>query len=96
MTARIREMRQGKIVVIEPENEETVPLFCPLCEFPMKSIEDYISYGTSKTCSRCEMRWSSCKFGKWEDGWRPDSKTEGWEDYIKERIIYAKSIINLR
>ncbi len=93
----IKELFGGKIIVISPEADNNfVPLFCRVCKFPMKTLEDSVSYRKVRCCNHCDMRWGSSKQGRLEDGWTPEKTTEDWQEYIKDRIIYFKHLINLK
>lgn len=90
-------LQNNKIVVILPENKDfIVPLFCPLCDIPMKTLDDSISYSNSKTCNKCELTWSRTIFGNWEEGWRPSKDMEEWIHYINDRKLLARPVFNLR
>lgn len=96
MSKIIKHLLGDKIVLILPENDKTTPLFCHICKFPMKTLEDSISFKKMGCCNLCELRWSTTKYGKLEEGWVPGSDTEGWEDYMSTRNIYFKRLINLK
>lgn len=90
------EMLDGKILVIKPAGDVSVPLFCDICKFPMKTMDDVVSFKKIGCCSSCEMRWSTSKLGNLAEGWKPDANTDGWEDYIRVRNIHFKRLINLK
>ena len=97
MTRNFKEMMDGKILLITPEGDtNTTPLFCRVCELPMKTLEDSISFRQQTCCSKCGNRWSSRKEGNLKDGWSPDKQSEEWLEYIQERIMLGKSLINLK
>lgn len=92
-----KSLENGKILVISPSDPKAiVPVFCPLCSFPMRTLEDSIAYRTHQTCAHCEMRWSGSNLGKWAEGWRPAVDTDGWTDYIIYRKALGRSLITLR
>lgn len=92
-----KSLEDGKILIISStETSKIVPLFCPVCSFPMKTIEDSLSFRKYECCNLCEIYWTRTKFGKWEDGWRPNSQTEGWEDYVNYRKALSRNIITLK
>jgi len=94
---KIKTLCGGKIVVIIPETQDqTVPLFCDLCLFPMKTLEDSLSYKKNKCCSICEMKWSKTIFGNWDEGWRPTKEVQGWNEYLEERKLLNRPVFNLR
>jgi len=92
-----KELADGKILLIKPEGEDvSTPLFCSLCEFPMKTLEDTFSQRKFKCCSKCSNRWSSNKQGDLQDGWRPNKESHEWLEYIQERILLGKNLISLK
>lgn len=93
---QIIEKNDGKLLLIKPVGDKTIPLFCDICKFPMKTLEDIISFKKIDCCAACEMRWSNSKLGNLKDGWKPNEKTDGWEEYIQIRNISFKSLINLK
>src|SRR5574337_71953 len=83
-------MHDGKILVIRPfEIEVTVPIFCPLCNFSLKTIADSISYRKNNTCDKCDLRW-----GKTAE--EVDITTQEFADYLKDREILHNPILILR
>jgi hypothetical protein len=89
-------LENGQVLVIKPKNDLIVPLFCPTCTFPIRTLEDVLSFRVFSCCNHCELRWTTTKLGSWTDGWRPDNTTDGWEEYIKARKVASCRLINLR
>lgn len=97
METKTEILENGAILLITPTDKNAVvPVFCGLCAFPMRTLEDSIAFRTHGTCAHCEMRWSTTKFGKWEDGWRPNVTTEGWEDYLIYRKAMSRALIMVK
>jgi hypothetical protein len=93
----IETLMDGRLVVVKPEDmSETVPLFCKICAYPMKTLEDSIAYRKVGTCSKCDGRWSNDKRVNWKEGKHPDPEWEEWAEYIKDRGISARSPIIFR
>lgn len=86
-----REMKivsDGRILVIRPSDTTTVvPLFCPLCEFPMQNSDDSIAYRKLQCCDKC---WSFAR------GSKNELPPEQWEEYLKERQNRAKPLFILK
>ena len=89
---------QGKIIVIVSKDFEknTIPLFCPICNFPMRTKEDGLAFRKVGCCEKCDNRWSSSKGINWEEGKLPDKTSEEWIEYYNYRLIQTKPIINLK
>lgn len=87
----------GKVVVVFDEftKAQQVPLFCPVCDFAMKTIDDSISFRDKGCCSKCDVYWSF-KIGI--DLRKPDDHPnklfpEEWNEYIKDREINSRPIL---
>ena len=87
-----REMKvleNGKVLVVRPleASSTIVPLFCPLCSFPMRTLEDSISYRKSQCCEQCFL---FCR------GNREELPYEQWEEYIIQRQTKPKQLIKFK
>jgi len=86
-----REMKvvsDGKVLVIRPSDTTTVvPLFCPLCEFSMRNSNDSIAYRKKQCCDKCLL---FCR------GNKEDFTPEQWEEYLQERQLMTRPLINLK
>lgn len=87
----------GKVVVVFDEftKAQQVPLFCSVCNFAMKTIDDSISFREKGCCSKCDIYWS---FKVGVDLSNPSlypSKLflEEWKEYIKDREINSRPIL---
>jgi hypothetical protein len=75
-------LNNGKVLVIRPKDKEAVvPLFCPLCKFPLKTSEDVMSFRECGGCYPCDLRWIKPK---------RETKGELWEEYLVEREQRSK------
>jgi hypothetical protein len=54
-----KEMENGTVFVIMPERIVTVPLFCPLCEMPMQTQDDSLSFKEIGCCYYCDLEYRS-------------------------------------
>jgi hypothetical protein len=94
MEKKIESLHDGKVVIVKPTNQTIiVPLFCDLCSYPMKSIEDSISYRKIGICSHCDLRWTGDKRIDWSSKKYPDKDWEEWKEYIEIRAITACSSV---
>jgi len=97
MEKEIISYRNGKVVVVRNKDDTTtVPLFCKVCEFPMKTMEDSISYRKHGVCNHCDNRWTNDRHVNWVSGTLPNKTTEDWDEYISLRYISSKPIINFK
>lgn len=95
--SEIEVLEDGKVLVIRPSDKSSlIPLFCPVCSFPMKTLNDTVAFRKHGCCDKCELYWSGSKLGTWKDGWRPSAETEDWAYYIAERKLLSRSLITLR
>ena len=94
MEKKIESLHAGKVVIVKPSSQTIiVPLFCGLCSYPMKSIEDSISYRKIGVCSHCDLRWTGDKRINWASEKYPDKDWEEWKEYIEIRAITACSSV---
>lgn len=97
MEKKIESLHEGKVVVVKPADESNiVPLFCKLCCYPMKTIEDSISYRKVGVCSHCDGRWTNDRRVDWASDITPQKEWEEWVEYIEIRRISARSPISFR
>jgi len=97
MEKEILTYANGKVLVVKnKDNSTTVPIFCKICEFPMKSMEDSISYRKHGVCYHCDNRWTNTKGVNWTSGTLPYKESEDWDEYINLRFISSKPIINFK
>lgn len=103
------EIANGSVFVIRSENMVTVPLFCPLCEMPMQTQDDGISFKELGCCYLCnlEYRPKLLEYQVVEDNQleaqagrerafveiRADEK---WSKYRERRVLRSKRTITLR
>ncbi len=84
----IKSTKQGKILVIRPVERNTiVPLFCDICGFPMKTLEDSIAFRKSGCCERCDLHWSKKEI---------DKESEEWKEYMEVRVLSSKPNIQFK
>jgi hypothetical protein len=91
----IKILANGKIVVVKPLIHSVItPLFCEVCEYPMKTSDDSAAYKMFGCCDRCALKFAFGNKEKWEKGWRPTS--EDLKEYKEERELLAKPLLILR
>lgn len=97
MDKTIESLHDGKIVVVRSiDKSNIVPLFCELCHYPMKTVEDSISFRKVGVCSHCDGRWTNDKRIDWDTKRYPDPDWSEWAEYIEIRRISARSPISFR
>ena len=69
----IAEHKDGFFVIKPNKLEESMPIFCPVCEFIMRSSMDEDSYRKFSCCDSCSTTWAYPNKKKWSEGWRPSS-----------------------
>lgn len=65
--------------VFKPEDHEVIPIFCPICDFAMRTFDDIISFKEDKCCLECSNFFIK---GKNE----LDKSSEKFRLYLKKRI----------
>lgn len=83
------------VFIIAPKNfnETYVPIFCPLCEFPMKTKEDVSEYKRVQLCEKCSYKWSDKKNLIYKKHFKD---SDDWEEYLEHREQVSKIILNLK
>lgn len=95
MEKKIESLHEGKVIVVKPTDQSNiVPLFCQLCCYPMKTIEDSISYRKVGVCSHCNLRWTGDRRIDWSSERYPDKNWEEWKEYIQIRAVSARSPVH--
>jgi len=90
-------LENGRLLLVFPTDENAiVPIFCPVCSFPMRTLEDSIVFRSHQCCTHCQMRWSGTSLGKWDEGWRPGLSTEGWVEYLIYRKAISRALIIIK
>jgi hypothetical protein len=84
-----KKINDGNVILVAPvgQRQHVVPLFCPLCECPMKTQEDAEVYLKNRLCSHCLKEWGEIN--------PIDYKSEKWKEYKEKREILATPIINI-
>jgi hypothetical protein len=86
-----REMKiieNKKILVIRPSDQTTVvPLFCSVCKFPMQNSFDSLAFRKKGCCGKC---LEFCQ------GDRTLISPEIWEEYLHDRHLFAKPLLNFK
>lgn len=79
----------GKVVIVAPRNHEelTIPLFCDICQFTIKTQMDVEAFKSSKCCDMCKK-----EFGETPE---PDKTSDAFDEYIAKRENDSCSIINI-
>lgn len=94
---QIKYLLDGKIIVIAPKalKQIIVPLFCPLCNLPMKTKEDGVSYRNLNCCEQCELHFGTAiKIEKKSiDEIKIGSK---WREYIVDRLNRSRKLLKLK
>lgn len=92
-TENIISLCEGNVISISSiERDRIVPLFCPLCEFPLKTSDDSIAYDHCGVCVKCQNRWENTKEVDLNQKKYPDKSSELWKEYIEVRAFQAKPI----
>lgn len=93
---QVKFLSNGSVAIIKPKQSDSniVPLFCKVCEFPMRNSNDFYAYKEFGCCEKCELKFARTNKEKWNNGWRPDKTSDIWLEYIKERKDSFKPILS--
>jgi len=75
--------KSGLVVVYPKDLSKPTPLFCPICEYIMRSRSDSQYYEKFNCCYECGMKWAEIDQESWSQGNRPSKKEVS--DEIKKR-----------
>jgi len=96
----IKSFQDGRVIVIVDESSnKPTPIFCDVCKFPMKNLsEDSQSFQKHGVCSRCDGRFTNYPGIDWntESAIPMNVAKDMWDDYMKERLLLSKPIINFK
>jgi len=96
----IESFQDGRIIVITQNScNIPTPLFCPCCKFPMKNlVEDPQAFKNHGVCSHCDGRFTNYPGVSWKDkSMYPEIVASAfWNEYLEERRILSRSIINFK
>lgn len=65
----------------------STPLFCPVCDFVMGTLDDAIAYQENQCCLTCQNQW-----GKEVDYSKKESLPK-LKEYLEKRISQTKTIL---
>ncbi len=79
------------ILVVAPRghDEVVVPLFCPMCEYTIKTQEDTEAYHAKGMCKNCKSFWATKNFDI-------DTDIPDWHEYLDDMILNYKFILNIK
>ena len=73
------------IVENNADDENRLPLFCPICDLVMNRPGDITSFENFSCCSECSMIWAESRREEWSNGWRPSKEDVEKEVQIRKR-----------
>lgn len=74
------------VLIIKPSDKnDIVPLFCSVCEFPMKTSDDFLSFKDNECCYKCNFYLAAKYREQWNNGWRPEKDSEEFKKYMEFR-----------
>ena len=69
------------------------PFFCPVCDFVMRTQEDFSAFQRFKCCYECEIIFAQPMRDKWDNGWRPsDQELNSYKVRVSEQSLNLFSI----
>jgi len=64
-------MNDKKIKFIDMTNNNQIGIFCTLCNFLLKTVDDAATVEKYKVCHECFLRYIESRKEDWKNGWRP-------------------------
>lgn len=79
-------------IAIKPNSDfKTTPIFCPLCNYPILTYQDSLSFKSDEVCEMCNLYWITGNKEKYINGWRPEGKE--WIEYLDmKKMRYIRPI----
>ena len=75
-------------------SKKKVDFFCPICNYPYSSYEDFSKRSEWNCCNSCYINFAEARKEEWKNGWRPDKKSIS--EYIKIKKQLNSSIITIK
>ena len=77
-----------KVTVKEDDCNAESNFFCKLCEFPLRSHDDFsCSKDWNGSCHECYLSFIEGRRKLWKEGWRPDKETLDEYIYMRHKIL---------
>lgn len=81
------------IIFINTIKDKIIHHWCELCEYALKTKEDYQSSKENHCCEECWLTFGQSRQKEWKEGWRPDN--EILDRYKENRRILINDIFKL-
>jgi hypothetical protein len=94
--ARNFKIKEGVLVIKPNDKEKIVPIFCEVCDFPMKSVDDFLSFKEYECCDKCKIYIVAKHVEQWKTGWRPRKDSEEMKHYVEFRTESFKPTIRFK
>jgi len=69
---RLISRRNGFVVIVPSEHEQSAPLCCPICDYAFRNRDDEASYQEFGCCNICALEWAHGRKELWKNGWCPE------------------------
>ena len=79
---------RSEIIIIGKTRKRKSNIWCDLCKFLVRSIDDSRSIHENGCCEECWLTFGQMRQREWKEGWRPDSET-------LNRYKQSRRIINI-
>ena len=67
----IKKHELGFYIIKPKDDEEVMPISCPVCSALMKTSDDEAAFNRHKCCAFCALKWADARSESWALGWRP-------------------------
>jgi len=61
----------NRIDSLTPQDDDVVPLDCPVCLLLMRDASDANAFRAFSCCAECKLIWAEPNEKIWLEGWRP-------------------------
>ena len=83
-----------KVLYVNKNNTEDDNFFCPVCNYPLASFDDFSHQRKYSCCHDCFLKFAESRKSEWRNGWRPTKKEI--REYIKVKKQINSCIIKIK
>ena len=69
------------------ESKNSESMFCPMCNYPYLSKEDFDTQEKHDVCHDCFLKFVESRKQEWKNGWRPSKSQIKDHIYQKDKIF---------
>lgn len=75
-----------RLIVVGSKSEDSVPVFCPICDIMMRTADDAAAFSSASCCHTCKLKFVDPDRVRWMSGRRPTSDEVELEIAIRRKL----------